>query len=53
MTEDEAKRRLAAEMIISKHGYLPLGFLPDVTVEQLEKFAADLATEDAKLTGVS
>ena len=43
---EEMRRRFEAERIIFMHGYVPLGFLPDVTVEKLEAFAAELMAAD-------
>lgn len=45
---EEASRRLKAEMTIVKHGYVPLGFVPGITVEMLEEFAKQLEENDVQ-----
>lgn len=46
MSDDEyCRRRMAAEQRIFQHGYIPWGFVPGVTTEQLERFADELDAE--------
>lgn len=39
---DDAEKKFVAELIIHKHGFVPLGFVLGVTTEQLVSFAKEL-----------
>lgn len=44
---DDAERRFVAELIIHKHGFDPLGFLPGITTDKLVSFAKELEDKNS------